>query len=426
MRQCLTSPEGGYYTRAYTDGRDPFGIKGDFVTAPEISQIFGELLGLWMVTEWMAQGRRSKGLQLIEMGPGRGTLMDDMLRTMQSFPPLAEAIDEIYMIEASTILREKQHRLLCGDNPLESTDIGHTSKTKHKIPVRIHWVTEMNQLPEVQTTDSPFFVAHEFFDAMPIHVFTTVTSPSTNLTGPNGQHISAVTVKQWRELLVDVASHPSSPIAGTSSIKTQTPDFALTMAKAPTPHSQLLPTLLPPRYSKLLSLPAGTTIEISPESITYASEIAKRIGRAGAGAAMIMDYGPSDSIVPSNSLRGIQSHRLVSPFWGAGNVDLSASVDFGALAAAALDAHPGVEVHGHVRQATFLRNMGGQERCEILAKNVTKLSGEEGGKRVREGFERLVDQGVRGMGRLFQVLGIVPEGRGKKGGVVGFGGDVVG
>jgi NADH dehydrogenase [ubiquinone] 1 alpha subcomplex assembly factor 7 len=85
MRQCLTSPDGGYYTRQYEDGRDPFGVKGDFITAPEISQIFGELVGLWVVAEWMAQGRKGTGVHLLELGPGRGTLMDDVLRVSLAF-----------------------------------------------------------------------------------------------------------------------------------------------------------------------------------------------------------------------------------------------------------------------------------------------------------------------------------------------------
>ncbi len=85
MRLCLTSPHGGYYTSHIT-GKDQFGQKGDFITSPEISQIFGELLGIWMVAEWMAQGKISQGVEIIEVGPGRGTLMDDMLRVCGMSP----------------------------------------------------------------------------------------------------------------------------------------------------------------------------------------------------------------------------------------------------------------------------------------------------------------------------------------------------
>lgn len=79
MRQCLTAPDGGYYT-TNRDGRDQFGKRGDFVTSPEISQVFGELLGLWLTAEWHIQGRKKYGVEIIEVGPGRGTLMDDILR----------------------------------------------------------------------------------------------------------------------------------------------------------------------------------------------------------------------------------------------------------------------------------------------------------------------------------------------------------
>jgi len=89
---CLTADVGGYYTGAIQDGRDQFGLKGDFVTSPEISQAFGELIGVWFVAEWMTQGHQSQGVELIEVGPGRGTLMDDMLRVCLFFLPLGGRI----------------------------------------------------------------------------------------------------------------------------------------------------------------------------------------------------------------------------------------------------------------------------------------------------------------------------------------------
>lgn len=91
MRMCLTGDVGGYYTGAIEQGRDQFGQKGDFVTSPEISQIFGELIGIWFVAEWMSQGRPKSGVDLIEVGPGRGTLMDDILRV---WPPLSSLVHE--------------------------------------------------------------------------------------------------------------------------------------------------------------------------------------------------------------------------------------------------------------------------------------------------------------------------------------------
>lgn len=86
MRQALTNPDGGYY--ANRDGTtEVFGQKGDFVTSPEITQVFGELVGIWTVAEWIAQGRKSSGVELIEVGPGKGTLMADMLRVFISSCP---------------------------------------------------------------------------------------------------------------------------------------------------------------------------------------------------------------------------------------------------------------------------------------------------------------------------------------------------
>jgi SAM-dependent MidA family methyltransferase len=81
MRQVLTNPDAGYYTTPSSQSKtEVFGKKGDFITSPEITQIFGELVGIWTVTEWMAQGMPKDGVELIEVGPGKGTLMDDILR----------------------------------------------------------------------------------------------------------------------------------------------------------------------------------------------------------------------------------------------------------------------------------------------------------------------------------------------------------
>lgn len=85
MRQVLTSPDGGYYTTRPEGAGEVFGKKGDFITSPEISQVFGELVGIWTIAEWIAQGRRRNGVQLMEVGPGKGTLMDDLLRVSAGY-----------------------------------------------------------------------------------------------------------------------------------------------------------------------------------------------------------------------------------------------------------------------------------------------------------------------------------------------------
>src|SRR5205814_4386037 len=96
----------------------------------------------------------------------------------------------------------------------------------------------------------------------------------------------------------------------------------------------------------------------------------------GSGAALVIDYGPTDTI-PTNSLRGIRAHRKVSPFTTPGQVDLSADVDFIALAEAALEASPNVEVHGPVEQGIFLRTMGIKERAQQLLKGLGTSAEEE-------------------------------------------------
>ena len=203
----------------------------------------------------------------------------------------------------------------------------------------------------------------------------------------------------------------------------------------PTRHSTLLPTIST-RYSALLAH-TGATIEISPESLATVADFAIRIGgpnpssplteqrrkKMPSGAALILDYGPTETI-PANSLRGIRAHRPVSPFSSPGIVDVSADVDFVGLAHAALDASPGVEVHGPVEQASFLWAMGIKERAEMLEKVAKERSDKEGVERVEGAWKRLVDRGSSGMGRIYKAMAILPYQEGKVRKPVGFGGDI--
>lgn len=141
------------------------------------------------------------------------------------------------------------------------------------------------------------------------------------------------------------------------------------------------------------------------------------------GAALIVDYGPADTI-PASTLRGIRNHTICSPFLSPGQVDISADVDFTALADAALAAADGVEVHGPVEQGAWLEAMGARERAEMICSFLKKgAGGEEMEKQVRKGVERLVERGGGGMGKIYKVMAILPENEGRRR-PVGFGGDV--
>ena len=137
MSEALLHPEHGYYTT-----RDPLGATGDFVTSPEISQMFGEMIGLCLAQAWMDQGRPN-GV-LAELGPGRGTLMQDILRATKGVAGFHDALD-LHLVEASPVLRAAQSARL--PNPTFHADV--------------------SMLP-----DAPLFlVANEFFDALPVRQF---------------------------------------------------------------------------------------------------------------------------------------------------------------------------------------------------------------------------------------------------------------
>ncbi len=141
MAECLLHPRWGYYTT-----HDSIGAAGDFITAPEISQMFGELLGLWAADGWQHLGMPAK-LYLVEAGPGRGTLMRDALRAARALPPFRASITPV-LIEASPRLRALQETALAGEGAT--------------------WLTDIAALPK----DAPFILlANEFLDALPIRQY---------------------------------------------------------------------------------------------------------------------------------------------------------------------------------------------------------------------------------------------------------------
>lgn len=320
-----------------------------------------------------------------------------MWQTLAVFKSLSSAIEAVYLIETSPFLREAQRKLLCGlESIFEPIDNGHRCISKYGQPIL--WYEDFRFVPS-SATITPFILAHEFFDALPIHAFTSTSSG-------------------WRELLV--AHNPPKPNQRPQGLE---PEFSLTIAKGPTPYSTVLPELSE-RY-KALKSQVNSTIEISPEALTIAESIAVRIGQSRSGAALIIDYGPAATI-PFNSLRGIKSHHAVSPFSTPGEVDISVDVDFIALAERALKASDAVEVHGPIEQGAFLGMLGMKERKEILVDALEKTGGVDAMERkklVESGYNRLVERGGGAMGKIYKVLAIVPEGGGRR--PVGFGGGIV-
>ncbi|KAF9875642.1 hypothetical protein CkaCkLH20_07023 [Colletotrichum karsti] len=435
MRMCLTGDIDGYYTGLAEENRDQFGLKGDFVTSPEISQIFGELIGIWFVAEWLSQGKPKRGVELIEVGPGRGTLMDDMLRTIQNFKEMASSIDAIYMVEASPQLRETQKNLLCGpDAPMTESKVGYHSVCKYT-SLPIVWTETIKSIPR-DPEKMPFIVAHEFFDALPIHAFQTVTvqpPPNEPTTGkgvsPEARELEKPKV-EWREMLVS-PTPPDATHATMNIPKSEQgdpiPDFQMTLSSGPTRHSKLLPGSSS-RYSRLKSIP-NAVAEICPDASLYSADFASRIGGSKqfpksrpSGAALILDYGTS-ATVPVNSLRGIRRHRRVSPFSEPGLVDLSADVDFTSIAETATRSSEGIEVHGPVDQGAFLSQMGIKERAEVLMKQAKARSASDKAQDIEKAWKRLVDRGPGGMGKVYKAMAILPENEGRRR-PVGFGGDV--
>lgn len=321
MAECLTHPEMGYYVT-----RDPLGAAGDFITAPEVSQMFGELIGLSLAQSWLDQGAPAP-VALAEAGPGRGTLMADILRATRSVPGFHAGM-ELHLVEISEPLRTAQQKTLGRDE--------------------ITWHESVATLPDLPL----FIVANEFFDALPIRQF--------QREGDG-----------WRER--QVGAEAGKLIFGLSG--------------------PVAPAVLAHRLADTKS---GDLVEFCSAGQQAAETIGERIAKHG-GTALIVDYGDWRS--QGDTFQALENHTAVDPLDRPGKADLTAHVDFEALAEATPSRHSRLTPQG-----VFLERLGITARAQALAKN---LSGDALQNHITA--HRRLTHGDE-MGTLFKVLAFYPDG----------------
>jgi NADH dehydrogenase [ubiquinone] 1 alpha subcomplex assembly factor 7 len=318
MRECNAH----YYAT-----RDPFGAAGDFTTAPEISQVFGELIGVWCADYWQRMGAPDPVL-LVELGPGRGTLMADALRATRHVPGFHAAI-RLHLVEFSPRLRA-----------LQGEKLGVYKPQFHGA------ITSLPPGPML-------LIANEFLDALPIMQF----------------ECQAGALHE-RKIGCDGA--------------------ALMFTRAPQPAGE----------AALPGANDGAIKEVNPTAYALMRWIARRIAPAG-GAALVIDYGYDPSGY-GDTLQAVRGHRYHSILESPGRADITAHVDFRAVAESA--ARGGAKVYGPVPQADFLAHLGIEARAAALLNAASPTQQEA----IRSGVRRLI--APEEMGRLFKVLALTQEG----------------
>ncbi|MBB3034130.1 class I SAM-dependent methyltransferase [Alteriqipengyuania lutimaris] len=309
----------------YYATRDPLGSGGDFTTAPEISQMFGELVGLWLADIWSRAGAPPDPLYC-ELGPGRGTLAGDGLRSMARFG----LAPQVHFIEGSPTLRSLQAQAVPG--------------------AQFH--EDLTSVPE----DRPLLlVANEFFDALPVRQLVRIEDG-------------------WRERMVGLGD-----------------DGAFRFVAGDQPMHSAVPP-------ELVDADTGTIVETCPAASAIMHEIARRLVTQG-GVALIIDYGHLGRRTGS-TLQAIRAHRKVDPLAEPGAADLTAHVDFPALADVAR--HEGARVLGSATQNEWLTALGIDARAGALAKAAPHRAEE-----VEAARSRLV--APEQMGALFKVIAFADE-----------------
>jgi NADH dehydrogenase [ubiquinone] 1 alpha subcomplex assembly factor 7 len=303
----------------YYATRDAIGAQGDFITAPEVSQMFGEIVGLCLADVWQRAG--SPDCVLVELGPGRGTLAGDMLRAMK----VAGLAPPVHFIETSPLLRARQAE-------------EHPDAT---------WHDTIQTLPD----DKPLLiVANEFFDALPVR-----------------QLIR--TISGWRERMVRQGFDGFEPTAGIVPVDREVP-------------------------MHLRHVDPGGVIEGCPLARKLIRGLSRRIAGQG-GALLIIDYGYAGG-AHGDTLQAVHAHAYADPFLRPGTSDLTAHVDFAALANTARNVG-GVHVEGPVEQGQWLVSLGLSDRAAALSRAAPNRALEIG-----EAYRRLTNP--EEMGELFKVM----------------------
>jgi SAM-dependent MidA family methyltransferase len=324
MQACLNDPEHGYYTQ-----REAIGRAGDFITAPEISQVFGELVGLWCAVVWRQMGE-PRSVRIVELGPGRGTLMRDALRAARAVAAFRSAL-RVHLVESNATLAALQRTALDGED------------------VPVSWSGEM----DASAGAGPAIViANEFLDTLPVAQW--VWRGGRWLTRCVGLEATA------RLAFVD-----GEPVAD--------PD---------------LPQEIAVRARE------GDVFETRAPAL---EAFAAKVAALGAPiAALFIDYGHVGPAL-GDTLQAIRAHRYDNPLSTPGEADLTAQVDFAAVAAAMH--RRGLACDGPATQAEFLGSLGAAERAShLMAANPAKAA------QIEAAVARLMAPG--GMGTRFHAIGV--------------------
>lgn len=319
MGLCLGHPEHGYYM-----AREAFGRGGDFTTAPEISQMFGELLGIWAAQVWLDMGQPAP-LRLVELGPGRGTLMADALRAGRVVPGFVE-VAEPWLVETSPRLAALQRRAV--------------PRARH--------AARLDEVPP----GPAIVLANEFFDALPVRQFHRRDG-------------------RWHERVVALDGDALA--------------FALGPAAGALPEPA----------------PEGAVLERCPAAEATAQALGARLAADG-GAALIVDYGAEPPVAGGgDTLQALAAHGFADPLAAPGEADLTAHVDFAALASALRAG--GAAVCPLVPQGALLRALGIEARAARLTRARPDRAEAIAGQ-----LARLTDAAA--MGTLFKALAATAPG----------------